>query len=577
MMNQKLLMHSLCLFTLALLGPNAASAQDYEARSRRIDSLFARYGPETPGVSVRVIERGQVVHRGDYGMADLENHVPITASTVFAIGSNSKQFTGLAVVMLAEQGKIDLDADVRTYVPGMPDFGKTITVRQLLHHTSGLRDWVRPFFMAGWMGASITYRQVMDFLKRQQTLNFAPGERYMYSNTGYTLLAEVVSSVTETPFPDWMREHIFEPLGMTHTRVRANWYDLVEDYAHSYYPRGDGYISVYNGLAAYGSCCILSTTDDMTKWLRNYVTAEVGGRAPIRQMVQDTVGINEWDGRLVGYGYGLMHFQWQGHKGLFHSGQWVGFRSATLHVPALELSIVVLGNTGQSTNLREWDILEMYAGTEETVAQADPNEAEPAHSLDDLAVSVDPEVLDGYVGTYDFRSQDDGSSQVLTVTRADDRLIIKFTTDREPSTWTPTSRTEFMGSVDGPTLAFEVSDSGPATAVTWRGRTHPRVEAFSPTPRELEDFAGTFYSDELDTTWRFEVMDGVGLVANQIRWGGTLSFIPTVRDEFRGSTQITQARFVRNAAGDVTELLVSGRRALRIRFVKLDGVSLVGS
>ena len=181
--------------------------------------------------------------------------------------------------------------------------------------------------------------------------------------------------------------------------------------------------------------------------------------------------------------------------------------TAALQVPDLELAIVVLGNSGPSANLREWEILEIYEGTEETAAQADQRETEQAHSLSDMAVVVDPELLDRYAGTYDFRTED-GSSEVLTVAREADRVIIEFTTDSEPSTWTPISGTEFMSSVDGPTLGFEVGDTGPATAVMWRGRSSSRVEAFNPTPEELKEFTGTFYSDELNTTWRFEIEHG---------------------------------------------------------------------
>lgn len=558
---------------VGVFGCTAAAADGQDARARRADSLFVRYGDDTPGLSIRVLEKGEVVLSGEYGLASLEHEIPISASTVFAIGSNSKQFTGFAIALLAAEGVIELDEDVRTYVPEVPDFGHTITIRHLLHHTSGIRDWVRPFVMAGYDASdAIPLEEVMQFLAQQESLNFTPGERYMYSNTGYVLLAQVVARATGVSFPDWMQAHVFEPIGMTRTRVRKSPYDVVKGIATSYYPSGDEYLNVRNGLAAYGSCCVLTSTDDLVKWLRNFETRKVGGDAVIQTMLADTVAIDEWDGRLVGYGYGLMHFRYRGLRGLFHSGQWVGFRSATLQVPERHLSIVVLGNMGPSGNLKEWDVLDIYAGD-----VIDPDEAAPVdgftETLDAMAVPIDEETLERYAGTYDVGTAD-GSSEVLTVRREGDRLSIQFTTDREPSSWTPVSETEFMSRPDGPTLGFEAAEAGPATAAVWRGVPYPRTEPFSPDVEAMRELTGVYYSGELDTGWRFDLSDETQLVATQMRWGEVMAFTPTVKDEFRGRSQITRAHFERDPTGEVTAVLISGRRALDVRFVKLGDARL---
>ncbi|MFQ5562257.1 MAG: serine hydrolase domain-containing protein [Parvularculaceae bacterium] len=547
-----------------------AAAQNYEEKSRQVDKLFERYGPETPGVSIRVVKNGKIVHSGDYGMASLEHGVPISSSTVFAIGSNSKQFTAFGIALLAERGVIDLDADVRTYVPEVPEFGETITVRQLIHHVGGIRDWVRAAEFAGFTaGDAISLDLILEFIRRQKALNFPPGERYMYSNTGYVLLAEVISRATGEPYPEWMKENIFDPLGMTHTQVRATPYGIVPNMASSYYPAGDAYLNVKNGLSAYGSCCILSTIDDMAKWLRNYETASLGGEALIDTLENDSVNINKWDGRLVGYSFGLMRFAYKGLEGFFHSGQWVGFRSATLRVPEQNLSIVALGNNGPSGNLREWDVLEIYAQDKAEKPER-ANDAETP-TIEDLAVDIDERTLDSYAGVYNFGT-DDGSSEILTVKREGDKLVIKFTTDREPSTWTAISENEFKSRPDGRTLGFKTDGRGPATAALWRGKAWPRTEPFNPDENALQEFAGTFLAREIDAVWRLAVEDG-NLVARQWRWrDDKIIFSPTVTDEFRGDSAATRARFVRNRKGKVIAVLVSGRRTLDIEFVRVANV-----
>lgn len=456
----------------------AQGGASYEAMSSSLDSLFARYGPETPGVAIRVIEDGRIVHSAEYGMAHLEEPAPITPDTRFAIGSNSKQFTAFAILLLAREGRIDLDADVHAYVPDVPDFGAPITIHQLLHHQSGIRDWVHPFFIAGYNGSDVIgFDQVMEFLRRQRALNFAPGSDYSYSNTGYVLLSEVVHRVTGTPFPEWMRTHVFEPLGMKSALVRANYREFIPHFASSYEPdRQGGYVSRPDNLTAYGSCCVVMTVDDLAKWVENLETGAVGGRDVVRQMQADVVPIAEWD-RLVGYGNGLMRFDHHGHEGLFHSGQWVGFRSAVLVVPEERFAVVALSNAGSTTNLHEWDALDIYLG------------------------------------------------------------------NRDPG--------------GAPAVAEEESEDEEGDAVPW-----------NPAMEELEEYAGTYYSPELETALRFGVEDG-RLTARQIRWGGGLGFTPLRKDEFRADAEIRLARFLREA-GRVVGLEVTVRRAARIRFDRLD-------
>src|SRR5262245_19582056 len=235
------LMLSLRLWMLATLlvlrFPTAAWSED---QSDRADRLFARWDTgRTPGCAVGVVRDGKLVYEKAYGLADLEQGSRIGPDTVFHIASVSKQFTALAVLLLEKDGKLSLDDDVRKHLPELHDFGRMITLRHLLQHTSGLRDQWSLLTLAGWrMDDVITDDDVFRLVCRQRELNFDPGARHLYSNTGYTLAARIVARVSGQTFPDFTRKRIFEPLGMSHTRFPADHQEIIPKRARSYQPAG---------------------------------------------------------------------------------------------------------------------------------------------------------------------------------------------------------------------------------------------------------------------------------------------------------------------------------------------------
>lgn len=209
-----------CAAWLAILPLARAGTQSARSPEQQVDALFDKWAqPGRPGAMVDVIRDGKVLLSKGYGLADLEHEVPITDATAFTVGSNSKQFTAFAIHLLAQDGKLTLDDDIRTYLPEVPDFGKTITIRHLLHHTSGLRDYFNLMFSTGWRPDDvITQDDALTLVERQCALNFAPGQEHMYSNTGYLLLGQNVQRVSGKALAQFARERIFEPLGMHHTR-----------------------------------------------------------------------------------------------------------------------------------------------------------------------------------------------------------------------------------------------------------------------------------------------------------------------------------------------------------------------
>ncbi len=228
------------LFTLIACTSSGDIRYAYWTNSHYVDQIFTRWNkPDSPGAAVVVLKNGSIIHKRGYGKANLKNGMPITSSTVFEVGSIAKQFTAMAIALLTERGKISLDDDIRKYVPEVYDFGKPITIRHLIYHTSGMRNWEVLFKLVGYHG-QLNSGQVLDMIYHQKELNFDPGEEYTYCNTGYLLLAEVVQRVTGQSFPEWTRANIFEPLEMTNTRFCDDPGKIMTNRALGYMPNKNG-------------------------------------------------------------------------------------------------------------------------------------------------------------------------------------------------------------------------------------------------------------------------------------------------------------------------------------------------
>lgn len=327
---------------LALLPTNSLVAQTVEAA--RVDSLFQAWDrPGSPGAAVAVVRDGVVILERGYGSAQLEHGVPITPSTIFHVASVTKQFTSFAVALLAARGELSLDDDVRTHIPELPDLGHRITLRHLIHHTSGLRDQWELLAMAGWrLDDVITKDHVLGLAARQRELNFVPGSEHLYSNMGYTLLAEVVERVGGRPFPAWMEENVFLPLGMTSTHMHDDHRRVVPGRAYSY--RGSAERGWQNAVLSYanaGATSLFTTAGDLARWLRNFETAELGGPAVIAQMRERGLLSS---GDTLPYAFALVRGEQRGRTTWSHGGADAGFRSMVLHVPDERLGVVVLSN-----------------------------------------------------------------------------------------------------------------------------------------------------------------------------------------------------------------------------------------
>jgi CubicO group peptidase (beta-lactamase class C family) len=543
--------------------PSASSSQRPSGPASAVDSLMAAYDREgSPGAAVLVFRGDEQLFAKGYGRAHLEYDAPITPRTPFHVASVSKQFTAFAVASLAAQGRLSLDDDVRKHLPELPDFGQRITLRHLLHHTSGLRDqWSLWQLAGGRMDDVIRQEDLMRLITRQRELNFAPGAESAYSNTGYMLLAEVVKRVTGEDFGRWMKTNVFDPLGMADTQVYDDHERIVPGRAYSYRPAGEGFETAVLSYANSGATSLFTTAEDMARWLRNLGSARVGGEEVSRMMRTRGV-LNRGD--TIAYALGVMTGTHRGLDMLTHNGADAGFRSAVIYYPSLDAGVVVLGN-----------VASLDGGITEKVAEAffsghmqpGPAPVAAAPAADEPTVAVEPAVLDRYTGTWEIPN---GPS--VRLEREGDRLML---VQARRSAMRSVSDSTFLLSDAGIRLTFHRESNGQVNRATLvqLGRTNPvrRVVPYTPSREELQAYAGRYYSPELETVYTLVLEEG-GLVARHRRHGD-VPLAARQANVFDGGTGwLGRVEFERGAGGAVTGMRISnpGGRLRRLKFEKLD-------
>ncbi|MCH8289501.1 beta-lactamase family protein [Candidatus Poribacteria bacterium] len=372
-----------------------------DALETRVDGLFAEWNkPDSPGAALAIIKDGVIAYKCGYGMANLEYDIPITPSTIFDIASVSKQFAGFAIATLFHGGELSLDDDIRKYLPDLPGFGNTITIRHLVHHTSGLRDWVQSMVIAGiQMDDVISFKHILKMVRHQKELNFQPGEEYLYSNTGYNLLVEIVETITGSSFREWTDAHIFKPLGMTNTHFHDDHEMIVKNRAYSYEPvESGGFKNAVNNLTALGSSSLYTTVEDLVKWIVNFDDKRVGGHTAIGQMHQQGILNN---GEQIPYAFGQSIGEYKGLRTVDHSGSWRGFRSHLVRFPDQKFGVVILSNLASfpPQNLAR-QIADIYLADQLTSEAESKAESVEPDTAEDSIEPLTAEQLAEFVGDY---------------------------------------------------------------------------------------------------------------------------------------------------------------------------------
>ena len=541
---------------IGLGGAAAAFAPALAGQSAdaRIDAIFeAMSRPDAPGCALGVMRGGAVVYTKGYGAANLEYDVPVTPSSVFHVASVSKQFTAAAVALLEADGKLSLDDDVRTHVPEVPDFGKTITLRHLAHHTSGLRDQWDLLAMAGWRWEAdvVTTADVLDITSRQTALNFDPGAEHLYSNTGYTLLGVVVERVSGKSLREFARERIFEPLGMRSTHFHDDHQMVVRNRAYAYTRARDVWRQSIPDFDTVGATSLFTTVEDLARWDRNFSTRQVGGAA--LAALQDARGTLS-SGRSIDYALGLVHGTYRGVRTVAHGGSDAGYRAHFVRYPEQGLSIAVLCGFPTSTpGSLAARVADVYLFDGKPPAD-EPDEAGRSSGLsaDDLGrlegVYIDP--------TTDIP---------VRVSVRDGRVHLARGGEEAMR---PDGERSFRNAAGSVTLEV-LPSGGPARLRLTEATGHAAdLTAAPPAPGDdasLEAFVGVYRSDELGTEYR--VARGAGGLELTHRKLEPQPMQPSFADAFR--VRGRSMTFQRDAAGRVTGFTLSSARVRKIRFVRV--------
>ena len=398
------------------------AAQSPAVSESKVDEIFSRWTNDSPGCAVGVAKAGQPVLQKAYGMADLEHDVANKPDTIFEAGSVSKQFTAAAVLLLAADGKLSLDDPARKYIPELPDYGAPLTVRHMLQHTSGLRDWGEVASIAGWPRTSRvhSHAHVLDIVSRQKALNFPSGTQYSYSNTGYNLAAVLVSRVSGKSFAEFSKERVFGPAGMTHTSWRDDYTRLVKGRAVAYSQAQSGWRQNMPFENVHGNGGLLTTVGDLLKWNENFTSPKVGDAAFVK-LQQEPGKFN--DGKPHTYAMGLMVGSYKGVPEVAHSGSTAGYRAHLTRYPAQQVSVAVLCNAASANATQAAErVADLYLAGSIKDEPAQPPRQRPAPA----AFNVNKKDLEAYVGHY----YSDEAEVTYEVALDGDVLVVK----RRPDT-----------------------------------------------------------------------------------------------------------------------------------------------
>jgi CubicO group peptidase (beta-lactamase class C family) len=478
---------------------------------RSVDQVFAAYDKaNSPGCALGVVRDGQIIYKRGYGLASLELNVPITPASVFYIGSMSKQFTAASVVLAAEQGFLSLDDNVRTYVPELPDYGQPITLRQMLHHMSGFSDVLLMLRITGRNAEDLhPTAELINLIARQKTLNFKPGEEYMYSNTNYFLLAEVVRRATKKPLSEFASENIFKPLGMTHTRFYDDHTVVVPARAAAYRPGKNGNFLVdwSTNYDMVGGGGLMSSVDDLLLWDENFYSNKLGKGTLINEM--QTRGVLNGS-QPTNYGLGLFVDTYRGLSIVDHPGALLGYQSNILRFPQKHFTVMTLCN----------------------VSSADP--ASLTRKVADLYLAKDLQPALASVAT----SDKDAASFAGKYFDSRRHFLISFSVEDghlvlEGETLQRIDANRFVGPLTGGTLTFSKTNGVPAVCVVYMSTTTfdgAKINDLALGAGALMAYTGIYKNTELNTTYTLSVKDGS--LTLQMNWNPPITLRPAVADQF---------------------------------------------
>lgn len=528
----------------------------------RIDGIFQAWNKNyVPGGVVGIVEGGELIFSKAYGMASLEYDIPNEVSTVFNIASVSKQFTAFAILLLEQQGKLSLDDEVRKYLYEVPDFGHPITIRHLLNHTSGLRNFQNLLALAGWRrGEPMTNEDLLRYLNKQKELNFLPGAEYLYCNTGFNIVTTIVERLTGETFEDWTKANIFEPLGMKNSGYRRDMEAVHKFTATSYEgDEAEGFTQPLKFWTYLGNGNIYTTIEDLTKWLNNFREPKLGGQDLIDKLTEKGQ-LN--DGSFLSYGLGIGVGTYRGLMTYRHGGSIGGYRSNMVYFPEQELGIILLSNFSSAAptdKVKAIADLLLEGAFTETLPQPKPDQP-----ISRTKVDYDIAQFQPYVGEYYV-----GEGQSIVLSSKEGRMYV-YATGLLPAPLELLASSEQTFFVEN--IPIDVRLTETADGVSYRVRLEfegKKLDGFKVADLDAyKDLPGRYYSPELDTYYTLK-QEGDYFVVQHARH---LDFrlIPHGKDQLLGTNYFFRTvKLVRGKANKIKGIRVSNGRVRNLLFEKV--------
>lgn len=553
------------IYSLFFLFIIAASSDGIPANEKiaRVEKLLTDFDSNSsPGAVIAVIKDGKIIYNRSFGMSNLEYDIPINSKTVFRIASTSKQFTASCIGILALQGKLNLNDRISKFFPELSSVYESVTVYHLIHHTSGIRDYVDLQELAGVGDEQPNYytaRDVLKLLGRQKALNFQPGEAYSYSNSGYLLLGEIVKRVSGKSLPRFARENIFDPLGMTHTHFHDNINMIVKNRAIGYSPVKDGYRICMTNLEIVGDAGVFTTVEDLSYWDQAFYNKKLG--VDLIRMMTTPGKLN--NGSEIFYAFGLGIDKYRGLKTVSHSGAFVGYKSDIIRFPDQRFSIICMSNlsTFNPSQLCR-RIADIFL---EDSFPEDQGQTAKKHKELRQPTEISMEKLLDFTGNY--LNPEKGKLYGIKIEAKALALL--------GTGWTvhfvPVSDTVFH-STDTPRdwrieFSKDKATSKRQAVLFIDGKKKFSLEPIkliSLNSGQLSEYTGIFRSDELNVEYRVVLTDGILYVQNQNN--PDVPMIPVLKDQFRLKTKTI--KFNRNIERSIVSFDLDMSRIRGIRFKK---------
>ena len=551
---------------LAALGSALIAADSGDEKARRVDALFERWDrKDSPGCSLGIVREGRLIYERGYGMANLEHGILITPDTVFRIASVSKQFTAMSLLLLEQDGALSLDDDIRKYLPDMPDYGRPISIRHLVQHSSGIRDYEGITTLLG-IAYEDTYieQEVLELLARQKALNFAPGERYLYSNSGYLLLGEIVERVSGKTLRQFVDERIFRPLSMRVSTIRDDHTEMIEYRASGYAPLEDGgFRSAESNYDLVGDGSVFTTVRDLFRWDQNFYHQKIGGEK-VAESQHETLVLN--DGRNVPYAAGLEIGAYGGLRFVAHSGSWVGFKAQLLRFPDQRFSVICLCNdesadpTALTVRIADIYLAEQFESAPKRPAIVAHRDGDPVAPSAELAAKE---------GLY----REPVTHAVARVTAGGPGLLVDQ--GWELSAYAPIGRDTFRSADRDVGFTADLVFAEKKRAAPERFQllewdeiplNFERIDPYSPSLDELKEYTGIYYSEELEVANRVYLEDD--RLYLEYRRSPKTPLQPTLKDQF--TLNAMRVEFERDSKSGVSGYGIWFDRAWNVRFAKRD-------